>query len=276
MVSDLLAMRQGSNEKLDKFFIRFKKTWQKIKIKLTKKKVNNIFKEAIILPLQSHAIDYTHLAFLDMTHKLLEKEKVLVKLGLVKYGDDDKPKAKDKRPQSPKKKKSIHVVEKLDGPKEMKFIKFNKPLIFILKDLMAKGLLQPLPKHEKDPTVERPAWYKEDRYYKYHQTKGHATNGCGDLRNKIQRLIKDGFYVYPTKVGDTGEKQYVNVIFHEDVCAVITRGRARVVTNSVTCEKEVPKDPRSFDLIEQLKSTQAKVSLFELLQISTPHREMMN
>lgn len=55
-------------------------------------------KEVVILPLQSYVIDYTHLAFLDMMHKLLEKEKVFMKLGLVKYGDDDKPRAKDKRP----------------------------------------------------------------------------------------------------------------------------------------------------------------------------------
>ena len=68
-----------------------------------KKEVNNIFKKAIMLPLQSHVIDYTHLAFSNMTHKLVEKEKVLVKLGLVKYGEDNKLKAKDKRPQSRKK-----------------------------------------------------------------------------------------------------------------------------------------------------------------------------
>jgi len=67
--------------------VRFKKTWQQIKIRLTEKEVNNIFKEAIILPLQPHVIDYMHLAFSDMTHKLLEKEKVLVKLGHVKYGE---------------------------------------------------------------------------------------------------------------------------------------------------------------------------------------------
>ena len=66
------------------------------------------------------------------------------------------------------------------------------------------------------------------------------------------------------------------MIFHEDVCVTITRGRAREMIDPVTCEKELPKDPRSFDLIEQLKSTQAKVSLFELLQILATHREMMN
>jgi len=77
MVLDLCAMRQGSNEKLDKFLVRFKKTWQQIKIKLTEKKVNNILKEAIILPLQSHIINYTHLSFSDMIHKLLEKRKCL-------------------------------------------------------------------------------------------------------------------------------------------------------------------------------------------------------
>ena len=141
-----------------------------------------------------------------MTHKLLEKEKVLVKLGLVKYGEDEKPKAKDKRTQSPKKDKSIHVAKKTNEKKERKFIKFPIPPRFILKDLVTKGLLQPLPKWEEDPTVERPTWYKEDRYCEYHQTKGHATNECGGLRNKIQRLIQDGFYVCPIEVKDIGEK----------------------------------------------------------------------
>ena len=76
-----------------------------------------------------------------MTHKLIEKEKVLVKLGLVKYGEDEKSKAKDKKQQSPKKEKSVHVVEKLEETKDKKFIKFPIPPKFILKDLMVKGLL---------------------------------------------------------------------------------------------------------------------------------------
>ena len=46
--------------------------------------------------------------------------------------------------------------------------------------------------------------------------------------------------------------------------------------NPITCEKELPKDPRSFKFIDKIKNTQAKVSLFELLQILEPHREMMN
>jgi len=120
-----------------------------------------------------------------MTHKLVEKEKVLMNLELVKYEKDNKLKSKDKRPQSPKKEKSIHVVEKLDEKKDKKFIKFSISPKFILKDLMAKGLLQPLPKREEDGSVERSAWYKEDRYCDYYQTKGHATNGCGGLITKI-------------------------------------------------------------------------------------------
>ena len=91
-------------------------------------------------------------------------------------------------------------------------------------------------------------------YYEQHQTKGHATNRCGGLRNKIQRLIENGFYVCPTKVEDI-EEEHVNVIFHEDVCTTLTRGRPRTTTNLVTCEKELPKYPRSFNLIEQLKNT---------------------
>ena len=38
MVSDLCAMRQGNNESLEKFVVWFKKTWQQIKTKLTKKR----------------------------------------------------------------------------------------------------------------------------------------------------------------------------------------------------------------------------------------------
>ena len=207
---------------------------------------------------------------------MLEKEKVLVKLGSIKYGEDEKPKAKDKRSQSPKKEKLVHVAEKFYEKKEKKFIKFPIPPRFILKDLVNKGLIQPLPKREEDPTAERLAWYKEDRYCEYHQTKGHATNGCGSLRNKIQRLIEDGFYTCPDRVEENEEEHDINVISHEEVCAVLTRGKAKSIIDLVTYEKELPKDPRSFDLIEKLKNTQAKVSLFELLQISEPHREIMN
>jgi len=105
------------------------------------KEVNNIFKDAIILFLQAHVVDYTHLAFYDMMYKLLEKEKVLVKLRLVKCRDDDKSRAKEKKPQSPKKEKSIHVVENSYEMKERKFINFPIPPSIILKYLMAKGLL---------------------------------------------------------------------------------------------------------------------------------------
>ena len=152
-----------------------------------------------------------------MTHKLLEKEKVLVKLGLVKYGEDEKPKAKEKRAQSPKKDKSIHVAENTDEKKEKKFIKFPMPPRFTLKDLITKGLIQPLPKREEDPTTERPAWYKEDKYCEYHQIKRHATNGCGILRNRIQRLIEYGFYVCPDRVDKIEEEHDINVIFHKEI-----------------------------------------------------------
>ena len=64
----------------------------------------------------------------------------------------------------------------------------------------------------------------------------------------------------PTEVKDIGEDQHINIIFHKEVCATLIRGRPRVATDPVTCEKELPKNPRSFDLIKQLKDTQAKVS----------------
>jgi len=61
--------------------------------------------------------------------------------------------------------------------------------------------------------------------------------------------------VCPNKVDNTEEEHNINVIFHEEVCATLTRGRARAVIDLITCEKEIPKDTRSFDLIEQLKNT---------------------
>jgi len=39
-------------------------------------------------------MDYTHLGFYDITHKLIEKEKVLVKMGQVKY-ETEKDKIKN-------------------------------------------------------------------------------------------------------------------------------------------------------------------------------------
>ena len=49
------------------------------------------------------------------------------------------------------------MAEKTGESKERKFVKFPIPSRYILKDLVAKGLLQPLPKHEEDPIAERPA-----------------------------------------------------------------------------------------------------------------------
>ena len=72
------------------------------------------------------------------------------------------------------------------------------------------------------------------------------------------------------------KEQHINVIFHEEVCVALTSGRPRVAIDPITCEKELPKDSGSFDLIKQLKNIEAKVSLFELLQVLEPHREMMN
>ena len=59
----------------------------------------------------------------------------------------------------------------------------------------------------------------------------------------------------PDRVEENEEEHDVNVIFHEEVYAALTRGKARKITDPVTYERELPKDPRSFDLIEQLKNT---------------------
>ena len=66
------------------------------------------------------------------------------------------------------------------------------------------------------------------------------------LEIEYKRLIKDGFYLCLAKVQDLEEEQDVNVIFHEDVCATITRGRAKIVINPITCEKRAFERSKEF------------------------------
>ena len=65
-----------------------------------------------------------------------------------------------------------------------------------LEKLQAKGLLKPLdPKPKPHPVPRR---YNLNAHCRYHQGKGHTTDGCYDLRHAIQDLIDQQVITLPS------------------------------------------------------------------------------
>ena len=69
-----------------------------------------------------------------------------------------------------------------------------------LEKLQAKGLLKPLdPKPIPYPTPRR---YNLNAHCRYHQGKGHTTNGCYNLRHAIQDLIDQQVITPPSSASN--------------------------------------------------------------------------
>ena len=67
------------------------------------------------------------------------------------------------------------------------FSELHMTLSEALEKLQAKGLLKPLdPKPKPHPVPRR---YNLNAHCRYHQGKGHTTDGCYNLRHVIQDLI---------------------------------------------------------------------------------------
>lgn len=62
---------------------------------------------------------------------------------------------------------------------------------FIMRDLMKKGLLQPLAKYAQDDNIPMGM---SNIYCTYHQRKGHAMNFCKTLEATISDFIAQGKY----------------------------------------------------------------------------------
>jgi len=105
IIIELCALHQGRNEILKKYICRFKNLWKSIHIHLDEKEIYGIFVDSILLVIKQNAIDYIELGFGIMTKCILEKEKVLIELGLLKYANSTYK--KDNRKPYVKKRKRI-------------------------------------------------------------------------------------------------------------------------------------------------------------------------
>lgn len=102
-------------------------------------------------------------------------------------------------------------------------------------------------------------WYDAQKYYGYHRHRGHYSNQCLVLRSIIKGLLDSGKYTILPKANIL---YYVNVVINEEICANLRRGKSRQRVEPTTAKKlDVPKDPREYDMLQQLKNTQAKIIL---------------
>ena len=69
-----------------------------------------------------------------------------------------------------------------------------------LKKLQAKGLLKPL--EPKPIPYPMPRRYNLNAHGRYHQGKGHTTNGCYNLRHTIQDLIDQQVITLPSSASN--------------------------------------------------------------------------
>ena len=75
-----------------------------------------------------------------------------------------------------------HVVEK------EAYVPLNKPLGQIVMEIQEKGLLT-------EPNLRRfpPDKRNKKSYCIHHNLKGHATDGCKDLREQVEDLVRNGY-----------------------------------------------------------------------------------
>jgi len=90
IISYIISSIQGPNEQFDKFTQRFQKIWSMILEPLSKSHVKSMFVHNIHHKLKFIALDYMTLSFTKIMHRLTKKEKCLVDMGDLKYGNPSK------------------------------------------------------------------------------------------------------------------------------------------------------------------------------------------
>ena len=81
------------------------------------------------------------------------------------------------------------------------FLELHMALGEALEKLQAKGVLKPLdPKPIPHPVPRR---YNLNAHCRYHQGKGHTTNGCYNLRHAIQDLIDQQVITPPSSTSNS-------------------------------------------------------------------------
>jgi hypothetical protein len=140
----------------------------------------------------------------------------------------------------------------------------------VFQSLQKEGYLRPLdPSPLPNPL---PASHRHDWRCAYHQSTGHSTEFCNDLRNAIQDLIDKGFISAPAPpkpntVQNPLPKHNlgVNVIFHDDdepsdpsvLITMIQAGPSRIPTSRVY--PPVPCIPDNLPTFPQLVSIQPDI-----------------
>jgi len=214
-----------------------------------------------------------------LIQELMQKEKVLLELGELKY--DPNPFHKENRKKYIKKEeKIVHMVDRPTSPSKLqrstttKDVRYTFPIQprFIMRDLMKKGLLHPMEKSTQDDDVPMK---KLDAHCTFHQRKGNATNFCKALEVAILDLITKGKYQIDQT--DANQGNIVNTVsVDKEVYVGLRGGHPRHAPNPITIEQvSIPLDPKTYSMIKKLKTTLTKISLYDLISTSKTHREIL-
>ncbi|RVW40338.1 Retrovirus-related Pol polyprotein from transposon 17.6 [Vitis vinifera] len=145
------------------------------------------------------------------------------------------------------------------------------PLSRSFQKLMEGGLLTALT--PRPPTQPLPPQFRMDLHCAYHQGPGHDTDRCSALRHAIQDLIDQGRCHTHVELGDGLPEMIVpddGYEIWEDSpgCTSVTRP-----FDGTDSREEVRREDD--EILRQLQSTQARISIWSLLATSSIHRDAL-
>jgi len=137
---------------------------------------------------------------------------------------------------------------------------------------MKRVLFQSLEKTTQDDNIPME---KFDAYCTYHQRKGHATNFYKALEVVILDLISQERYEIDKKNSDPEVTMNI-VLVDKEVCIEFRKGHPIHIPNSMTTKQvSVPPNPKTYSMIEQLKTTPTKISLYVFISTFETYREIL-
>lgn len=87
--------------------------------------------------------------------------------------------------------------------------------------------------------------------------------------------MEQGRYKIDENLNKKGGKINV-VIIDKETCATLLRGYPRNIPNLVTMEQvSIPPDLKVYNMIDQLKNTPSKISLYDLISTFQAHRDVL-
>lgn len=70
----------------------------------------------------------------------------------------------------------------------------------MLEDFLERGLIKRIQGIEYGPNEEKPYWYKESAFCRYHQVKGHHTSSYFSMRKISKQLVDNGMISYENDI----------------------------------------------------------------------------